>query len=54
MAPFRVKGHAGEGKSTIIKSAVEHARSTSQQGLVLPYSFNARGSNLLKYSTEGM
>ncbi|KAL2210126.1 hypothetical protein CC79DRAFT_1365534 [Sarocladium strictum] len=49
-----IKGHAGAGKSTIMKFAVEHARDAANQGLVLPHFFNARGIDPLEYSTEGM
>jgi hypothetical protein len=47
-----IKGHAGAGKSTIMKFAVEHARRT-QEALIVPHFFNARGTTLEK-SAEGM
>lgn len=37
-----------------MKFAVEHGRSTPEQGLILPHFFNARGTDALEYSTEGM
>ncbi|KAL2211354.1 hypothetical protein CC79DRAFT_1363666 [Sarocladium strictum] len=48
-----IKGNPGAGKSTIMKFAVDYARSQYRGELILPHFFNARGTQLEK-STEGM
>ncbi|KAL2205798.1 hypothetical protein CC79DRAFT_1397798 [Sarocladium strictum] len=48
-----IKGHAGSGKSTVMKFALEQARRVSSGELILSHFFNARGTPL-EQSTEGM
>jgi hypothetical protein len=48
-----IKGKAGTGKSTLMKCAFEHAKSTPNADSVIAFFFNARGHDLEK-SVEGM
>ncbi|KAH8176576.1 NACHT domain-containing protein [Sarocladium implicatum] len=49
-----VRGPPGSGKSTLMKFAVEHARDNAEHGLILAHFFNARGSESLEHSIQGM
>ncbi|KAK0386695.1 hypothetical protein NLU13_6529 [Sarocladium strictum] len=48
-----IMGNAGSGKSSLMKMAVDHAKSTYRNAFILPHFFNARGT-ALEQSTEGM
>jgi hypothetical protein len=48
-----LKGKPGAGKSTLMKTALRHTRTTPGAGRIASFFFNARGQGLEK-STEGM
>lgn len=49
-----IKGKAGSGKSTLMKCALGHARKTYRDEQVVSFFFNARSSQRLEKSVEGM
>lgn len=48
-----IKGKPGAGKSTLMKSAYQHAQKSMKDSTLVSFFFNARG-NALEKSTEGM
>lgn len=49
-----VKGKPGSGKSTLMKFAFERDQDNQQEGIPVSFFFNARGSDPLQKTSEGM